>query len=334
MAAFDSYFELLQDGSSFDLDLASNSNIVMPKLGVYIPGLSGKVSLCRTDFHTIMIRTAHKTFSIDRTNIERNFKIPVFEIQGYDELRLLCIRDLSLFEDEYINSINPDVDRENLRSMIAQSLDFISAVNYDLGTRINSLEKWFVPIFTPGPQTHTSFTIQNLSGVLFLSQATDFLRLAEAIVHEFHHAELNLLMVLEKLFDDDNDKRYYSPWRDDPRPLQGLFHGIYVFSELIDFYERAETLSNMQRYLNQIRYRKSELVHRVRIALEQIPYSSLTSTGMKIVESIRSKLDHYDTNAEPLPNHLKNHLVLWKNTNPQLVLKVPKKYHNDISSHV
>jgi HEXXH motif-containing protein len=56
-----------------------------------------------------------------------------------------------------------------------------------------------------------------------------FLKLAEAIVHEYFHNELFLHQESAELF-DTRDELYYSPWRDDARPLNGLFHGAFVFT--------------------------------------------------------------------------------------------------------
>lgn len=328
-AAFDSYFDILDDGTSFDLGTVQLSNVALPRLGIYVPGLSGKILLQRTDSNTITIRVNEKSFAIDKGDIQRAYRIPVFEIEGYNEIKLLCIRDLSLFGEDYINSINPDVDGKELSVMISESLDFINSVNSALSERISLLEKWYVPLFTPNSQTHTSFTNNHLSGVLFLSPATDYFRLGEAIVHEFHHAELNLLMVTEVLFQASGEK-YYSPWRNDPRPLGGLLHGVYVFSELIDFYQQAENLPNMKISKNQLRSRRSDLVHKVRIALEQVPFDRLTPLGLKIIECIKIKL--YSQNIiEPLPSNIKNHIKTWILTNPKLSLQLPDIYCNDIS---
>ena len=56
---------------------------------------------------------------------------------------------------------------------------------------------------------------------------------AEACIHEFHHNRLFALEGEEALLTAapgarDVDAIYYSPWRDEPRPIRGLLHAVYV----------------------------------------------------------------------------------------------------------
>ncbi len=57
--------------------------------------------------------------------------------------------------------------------------------------------------------------------------------LADSIIHEVHHSRLFQLEEHGRFFENagDNlmrDASYYSPWREDPRPLHGIFHAVYV----------------------------------------------------------------------------------------------------------
>jgi hypothetical protein len=56
------------------------------------------------------------------------------------------------------------------------------------------------------------------------------------LVHEFQHVKLESLMHLLTLCQDDGALRYYAPWRDDPRPLSGLFQGAYAFLGVTQFW--------------------------------------------------------------------------------------------------
>lgn len=61
--------------------------------------------------------------------------------------------------------------------------------------------------------------------------------LGEMLVHEAEHARLHLLEREESFFlpGIDDQPVYYSPWRPDPRPLYGIFHGVHVFGGVIGF---------------------------------------------------------------------------------------------------
>ncbi|MSR41669.1 MAG: hypothetical protein EXS10_07180 [Phycisphaerales bacterium] len=55
--------------------------------------------------------------------------------------------------------------------------------------------------------------------------------LAESITHEAAHLWLNLVEEVSPLCSDPwGAAEWASPWRDDPRPLAGIIHGVFVFS--------------------------------------------------------------------------------------------------------
>ena len=55
--------------------------------------------------------------------------------------------------------------------------------------------------------------------------------LAESITHEAAHFWLNLVEEISPLcLDPWGNAEWASPWRDDPRPLAGIIHGVFVFS--------------------------------------------------------------------------------------------------------
>ncbi|MCX4906274.1 HEXXH motif domain-containing protein [Streptomyces sp. NBC_00878] len=65
-------------------------------------------------------------------------------------------------------------------------------------------------------------------------------QLGVAVIHEFRHSLLNGLIFLAPLFDECGEL-FYAPWRDDPRPLGGLVHGVYAFSGVAHFWRTRGT---------------------------------------------------------------------------------------------
>jgi len=63
----------------------------------------------------------------------------------------------------------------------------------------------------------------------------DFLRVAEAIVHEAMHLQLTLIERVVPLVLSSNNK-YYSPWKDEHRTIGGIMHAIYVFRVIDSFF--------------------------------------------------------------------------------------------------
>jgi len=63
----------------------------------------------------------------------------------------------------------------------------------------------------------------------------DALRVAEAIVHEAMHLQLTLIERTAVLYTANNEKKYFSPWRQEQRNAQGIVHGLYVFGVIERF---------------------------------------------------------------------------------------------------
>ncbi|MEU0793590.1 HEXXH motif domain-containing protein [Amycolatopsis sp. NPDC005961] len=82
-----------------------------------------------------------------------------------------------------------------------------------------------VPFRLPSASTGEAFG----SAVIASPEAEEPATLAAALVHEFQHIRLGGLLQLARLHDDDRTERLYAPWREDPRPLGGLVHGVYAF---------------------------------------------------------------------------------------------------------
>jgi HEXXH motif-containing protein len=95
-----------------------------------------------------------------------------------------------------------------------------------------------VPFRLPSASTGEAF------GSAVIAAPDEPATLAAALVHEFQHIRLGGLLQLARLHDDDRTERLYAPWREDPRPLGGLVHGIYAFFGVSAFWRalsRART---------------------------------------------------------------------------------------------
>ena len=61
--------------------------------------------------------------------------------------------------------------------------------------------------------------------------------LAALLLHEFQHGKLHALTDLHDLFDAQNTRRLSVPWRDDPRPIEGVLHGAYAHLALTHLWQ-------------------------------------------------------------------------------------------------
>ncbi|WP_189842186.1 aKG-HExxH-type peptide beta-hydroxylase [Streptomyces umbrinus] len=94
---------------------------------------------------------------------------------------------------------------------------------------------------TPGGVMNSVSSTDAFGGIV-LSTPTDHVELAVTLVHEFRHMKLNAVLDVMDLYGDEGQEpeteSYYAPWRDDPRPLSGFFHGVFAFFGVVDFWRR------------------------------------------------------------------------------------------------
>jgi HEXXH motif-containing protein len=96
--------------------------------------------------------------------------------------------------------------------------------------------------FGAGGLTNTSYSM--LPGAFTTTAIRNPLALAEDFIHELYHNRLFALEERGRFFDlSAGDARleakFYSPWREDPRPLYGVFHALYVFTRVCGFWLRV-----------------------------------------------------------------------------------------------
>ncbi|HEX6347276.1 aKG-HExxH-type peptide beta-hydroxylase [Umezawaea sp.] len=84
----------------------------------------------------------------------------------------------------------------------------------------------------------SSATLGDAFGCVFLSLGPDARSVAVTLAHEVQHTKLVALMDLFPLLRPDPGRRFYAPWRDDPRPLAGLLHGTYAHLGVAGFWRR------------------------------------------------------------------------------------------------
>lgn len=98
-----------------------------------------------------------------------------------------------------------------------------------------------VRALTPLPSPHNgqvSATSRQNFGCVALSDPADGVAFAVCLAHEVQHAKLAALLDAVALTQPDDGRRYYAPWRDDPRPIRGLLQGAYAYLGVSGFWRR------------------------------------------------------------------------------------------------
>ncbi|WP_436717780.1 HEXXH motif-containing putative peptide modification protein [Roseiconus lacunae] len=138
-----------------------------------------------------------------------------------------------------------------------------------------------------------------LPGAAVFSGARCRAMLADDLIHEFYHNRLFAIEEQGPFFaESTSDQRWvpetvYSPWRDDPRPIYGLFHAVYVFERVLRFWISAiqgDALNVDELQFG--KYRASKLIGQLQISLEQlIAWGEFTDRGQTLCHWLRHTLE-------------------------------------------
>ncbi len=140
---------------------------------------------------------------------------------------------------------------------------------------------------------YSNISHSDLPGCFVVTVANDPYLMADFFIHEFHHNRFFFVEELGAFFALEHDNQmtrneYYSPFRDDLRPLHGIFHGVYVYLAVWRFwfavYRSGET-SGLRRALvsDQVTFIATQLA----IAVSQLRrFAQFTALGAELFEAM------------------------------------------------
>lgn len=167
--------------------------------------------------------------------------------------------------------------------------DALSLLRWSTPGFFRSMERCLsciVPMRPPERGVPSSST-NSVPGAVCITATSDSALVAEQLTHEVSHAHLFALQEDEPLLAPDahgdgwGTPLSYSPWRDDPRPLNGLLHGAVVFSRVAWLHARlADRLPTSRRRL-------AAIGPQVRAALELLSqHATMTPAGMRLLRGL------------------------------------------------
>ncbi|WP_329375252.1 aKG-HExxH-type peptide beta-hydroxylase [Streptomyces sp. NBC_01483] len=123
---------------------------------------------------------------------------------------------------------------------------------YEAGSQLSGIDRQradalgaALTALTPRPKEScgmvSSVSSSDAFGGIVVSEPPDGVELAASLVHEFQHLKLHALLDSVPLHDESdepNGEAFYAPWRDEPRPLPGLFQGVFAFFGVVDYWRR------------------------------------------------------------------------------------------------
>jgi HEXXH motif-containing protein len=145
---------------------------------------------------------------------------------------------------------------------------------------------------------YSNLTHSDLPGAAICSVAGDAWEMADTLIHELHH---NRLFFIEEkigpLFRDPTAaleaEGFYSPWRDDLRPLHGLLHGLYVYLPVswfwLDVHRTGEVGASRRCYVVD---RVLRIPRQLRLAVDVLRrHAELSEPGAALLAEMAREVD-------------------------------------------
>ncbi|WP_242614176.1 aKG-HExxH-type peptide beta-hydroxylase, partial [Actinomadura roseirufa] len=213
---------------------------------------------------------------------------------------------------------------EGLRGSLGAAWRLLARHHPAIAGEIGALLTTVTPL-SADPAGHTSATAREAFGCVAFSVPMDARQLAVTLAHEVQHAKLTALMdALPLLPDTGGGRRYYAPWRPDPRPLAGLLHGTYAFLGVAGFWRGQRRHERGERaFLAHVEFARWRSA--VRTGLDQLlEEPALPPLGARFARGMRGTLDSWS--AEPVPeaaeraaaHALAEHRAAWARANGAL----------------
>jgi hypothetical protein len=169
---------------------------------------------------------------------------------GHENMKSFCFKkisgtDILLWSTEYtqnievqishpnhdVNSVNSlfwDVTEDEWFRLYEESFRLLKAIDPGFFSELSHLLKKVVPYWI-SIDSHNSCSHQNIIGNIYASYPIWFenpeIAVMEALIHEYNHNKMNLIMRFDHLINNDRQTNYYSPYRPDARHI----HGIYLW---------------------------------------------------------------------------------------------------------
>ncbi|ONI70677.1 hypothetical protein ALI144C_49595 [Actinosynnema sp. ALI-1.44] len=178
---------------------------------------------------------------------------------------------------------------ERWRALLDDAWDLLVRRHPGYARELSAGLRSIAPIFDD--RTMVGSSSSAAFGAVALSSTVSPTALAEILVHELQHSKLNALMELVTLCDDDAGQRWYAPWRDDPRPLAGLLHGLYAFISVVEFWRLQRDPDGDAARVREADYVFAYRRHQLRQAVRVVQSASeLTELGSHLVTAVSERV--------------------------------------------
>jgi HEXXH motif-containing protein len=137
-----------------------------------------------------------------------------------------------------IRASRPDAEELDLwRSTLKRAWRLLVRRHWTTAEEVAATTTVLTPLTAPD-EGLSSATSTETFGAIGVSVPPDDHSLAVSLAHEVQHAKLGALLDLVELTGPDDGRRFYAPWRDDPRPSGGLIQGVYAHVGVAGYWRR------------------------------------------------------------------------------------------------
>ncbi|MEV6491146.1 HEXXH motif domain-containing protein [Actinoplanes sp. NPDC051633] len=272
---------------------------VLPGLGAVVAGDAATVA--------VTAQRGRLLVTTDRGGLEVPAG-PEREVSGWEPVRVLSASSAGLRIRLGLDDVHPyrhgyhvppanrlpaaEVDR--WRALFDEAWELLAVHLPERAAELVAGLETLVPLAQTDARSARSATLRHAVGVFGLTLPPTPHDFAVTLVHEFQHSKLSALLDLTRLTDPADDRRYFAPWRTDPRPLAGLLQGVYAFVGV------ADTWRALQGTVGVATARFAEARLQVDRGLRAIEESgALTGDGEAFIARLRRTADRLL--AEPLP---------------------------------
>jgi HEXXH motif-containing protein len=219
-------------------------------------------------------------------------------LQARDKSITLVIDDLDPFRAPGAEDVDGRLDQAEVarwREVWLSGWDLLVSSHPVVADEVAAMISVLTPLRAPGGRS-VSATARHAFGALMLSAPDDARSLALTMTHEVAHAKLSALLDLVPMTVRDDGRRFYAPWRDDPRPASGLLQGAYAFLGVAGFWLRQSEISDREAALAEF----ARWYGGVRRVVDTLRSSGqLTPAGDEFVAGIDGTLRDWE--AVPVP---------------------------------
>jgi uncharacterized protein len=144
-----------------------------------------------------------------------------------------------------------------------------------------------MPLSALAEDREVSATARDAFGAVAVALPASPAILALLLIHEFQHLKLGAVLDMYDLYDETDIRLFPAPWREDPRPLEGLLQGTYAHVAVTDFWRiRRHCVSgpDAERAARRFAHWRAHTASAIETLADT---GSLTPLGVRFVDGMR-----------------------------------------------